>query len=177
MDLKRQVNQRKKRARDLLDRRVDSWIETGRQFVDGVAGTRPGSRRSVSRNKGFPSDNFEKVGRWVGDKIDWFLEDEDGWMEPWETESYSPPVQKEFMDSDQKRPLEAISRRPKQHQISPNPKNSSQEILIKDEWPDESDFRVNRWQRKQVEQTEKFDERQSRKSGARPLPRSSRRRG
>ena len=41
---------------DRRDRRLDTWIETGRQFVDGVSGRRPGQRRN-----GFDLDS---VGRW-----------------------------------------------------------------------------------------------------------------
>mgnify|MGYP001421621138 CR=1 FL=1 len=33
------------RSRDPRDRRLDQWLETGRQLVDGVAGRRPGQRR------------------------------------------------------------------------------------------------------------------------------------
>ena len=51
---------------DRRDRRLDTWIETGRQFVDGVSGRRPGQRRS--------SFDLDSVGRWVGDKVEWLLE-------------------------------------------------------------------------------------------------------
>ena len=83
---------------DRRDRRLDTWIETGRQFVDGVSGRRPGQRRS--------SFDLDSVGRWVGDKVEWLLEEDDAWREPWQ-------------DTDRplrsgKRPLEAISRRGRQ---------------------------------------------------------------
>ena len=37
--------ERLERSRDPRDRRLDQWLETGRQLVDGVAGRRPGQRR------------------------------------------------------------------------------------------------------------------------------------
>ena len=61
---------------DRRDRRLDTWIETGRQFVDGVSGRRPGQRRS--------SFDLDSVGRWVGDKVEWLLEEDDAWREPWQ---------------------------------------------------------------------------------------------
>ena len=64
------------------ERRRDVWLETGRQIVDGVSGRRPGQRRS--------SLDLESVGRWVGDKVDWLLEEDDDWREPWQE---STPVQ------------------------------------------------------------------------------------
>ena len=51
-------SQRGKGLRSPLDRRVDKWLETGRQFVDGVSGTRPGMRRINST--GFKSSSFDK---------------------------------------------------------------------------------------------------------------------
>ena len=44
MRRKRQPMNRQQRSRDPLERRMDQWFETGRQFVDGVAGNRPGKR-------------------------------------------------------------------------------------------------------------------------------------
>ena len=78
------------------ERRRDVWLETGRQIVDGVSGRRPGQRRS--------SLDLESVGRWVGDKVEWLLEEEDDWREPWQ----EPAVRSGRRG---KRPLEAISRR------------------------------------------------------------------
>ena len=68
--------QRRQRSRDPLDRRFDQWLETGRQLVDGVAGTRPGQRGS-GRTDRRSTPSLENVGRWVGDKIDWFLEEDE----------------------------------------------------------------------------------------------------
>ncbi|WP_320666745.1 RNA helicase [Prochlorococcus sp. MIT 1307] len=156
--------------RQPLDRRVDKWIETGRQFVDGVAGNRPGIRRRNSI--GFTGANLEKVGRWVGEKVDWFLEDEDSWLEPWQTES-------QMTSSSGKKPLDAISRRvPKASSLS---FKESQDNFDKDSWPEPSSFRLERWQRGRVNDnndSQKVVEkrRESGRSERRPLPRSSRRR-
>ena len=162
--------QRRQRSRESFDRKFDQWLETGRQFVDGVAGTRPGKRRSMHTERRSPS-NLESVGRWVGDKLEWLMEDEDGWMEPWESESQSG-------NSRSKRPLEAISRRaPK---AIPPSIESKENSISQDEWPDEASFRVDRWQRgKQQTSTSGRSSNTSNQfesSHRRPLPRSSRRR-
>ena len=170
MDSSRSRQQRRQGFRQPLDRRVDQLIETGRQFVDGVSGTRPGMRKMNSTS--FTGSSLQKVGRWVGDKLEWFLEDEDGWMEPWQSDS-------QMTNSSGKKPLEAISRRvPKQ--IKP----SDQDVQTNfdgDEWPDDSSFRVDRWKRSQMKENVEFG--RPSKSGneenrveRRPLPRSSRRR-
>ena len=171
MDLRRNGQQKRQRSRDPLDRRVDQWLETGRQFVDGVAGTRPGKRRPVNTAR-LSSSSLETMGRWVGDKLDWFFEDEDGWLEPWEAEPSKG-------SSRSKRPLEAISRRgPKairssdiEHQVE----NSDEE------WPEDSSFRIDRWQRSSDREKDNRDNfstlnSQSNRSDRRPIPRSSRRR-
>ena len=48
MDLDRSRVQRRQGSRQPLERRVDKWIETGRQVVDGVAGNRPGMRKATT---------------------------------------------------------------------------------------------------------------------------------
>ena len=63
--------ERLERSREPRDRRLDQWLETGRQLVDGVAGRRPGQRR--------PGLDLDSVGRWVGDKVEWLLEEDDDW--------------------------------------------------------------------------------------------------
>ncbi len=66
--------------------RLDQWMNAGRQLVDGVAGARPGSRPggppAEGRAGGRPS--LEGLGRWVETRLDWLLEDDDDWREPWE---------------------------------------------------------------------------------------------
>ena len=70
-----------------FDQRLDQWLATGRQLVDGVAGARPGSRASGRPQPGGRAGALPRpggLGRWVEDKLDWLLEDDDGWREPWE---------------------------------------------------------------------------------------------
>lgn len=62
-------------------------VEAGRDFVHGAAGARPGSRR----RKG--SGGISQVSRWVGEGINWLLDDDSDGMAreaPW-TEQLSPP--------------------------------------------------------------------------------------
>ena len=171
MDSDRSRHSRRQGFRQPLDRRVDNWIETGRQVVDGVAGNRPGARRGYSSR--LSGGSFERVGRWVGDKLDWFLEDEDSWLEPWQTDTHGSY-------SSKKRPLEAVSLRGSKS-INASTKNSHA-IGDEDKWPEESSFRVDRWQRNgqltQNPDSEKLPSRrrESIRSDSRPLPRSSRRR-
>tara|TARA_Y100001968_G_scaffold212345_1_gene195496 strand:- start:70954 stop:71478 length:525 start_codon:yes stop_codon:yes gene_type:complete len=165
-------NQKRARSGDLLERKMDQWLETGRQLVDGVSGNRPG-RRKTGRTIG---DGIDNVGRWVGDKLDWFFEEEDDWMEPWELEERDSTVN--FSNS--KRPLQAISLRGTKT-LGPSSsldKISSQE---EDSWPDESSFRVDRWERQKAininNSRNSLNERKdSSNTFRRPLPKSSRRR-
>jgi len=142
---------------DRRDRRLDSWIETGRQFVDGVSGRRPGQRRS--------NFDLDSVGRWVGDKVEWLLEDDDAWREPWQ-ETDRP------MRSG-KRPLEAISRRGRQV-APPAPAMTTPQPGAVDDWPEDDSFRVDRWQRSRGPVTPAVDPQPP--TPRRSLPRSSRRR-
>ncbi len=170
----RRTPQGRKRSRESLDRRVDQWIETGRQFVDGVAGTRPGKRK-LSSSKNLSGASLETVGRWVGDKLDWLLEDDedDVWLESWQAED-------NVTNSGNKRPLEAISRRVSQP-LRKNQFSGNQNSELDAEWPEDSSFRVDRWQRSQTEK--EIDarsvgrtERKPMRTDRRPLPKSSRRR-
>ena len=159
------------------ERRRDVWLETGRQIVDGVSGRRPGQRRS--------SLDLESVGRWVGDKVEWLLEEEDDWREPWQE-----PAARTGRRG--KRPLEAISRRqPRPSDGSPAfeqavfrqpqaeqpsiPVAASTEVDSAEEWPEDDSFRVDRWQRSrssQLDAAPQVDPSPVRRA----LPRSSRRR-
>ncbi|WP_320673649.1 RNA helicase [Prochlorococcus sp. MIT 1341] len=121
----------RQRSRDPLDRRVDQWLETGRQFVDGVAGTKPGQRK-YGRSERRSESNLTTVGRWVGNKLDWFLEEEEDWLE-------ELGVNNQNEASKTKRPLDAISRR-MTPMLPPRPQQ-------KDDWPNENIFKVNRWER------------------------------
>ena len=162
------------RNQDFGDRRLDQWIETGRQLVDGVAGTRPGRRPTGG---GRPSMDLETVGRWVGDKIDWLMDEEEDWRDPVE-----PPMPVESpAASSRKRPLDAISRRRILASV-PEPESPFQED--DNSWPDDESFRVERWSRSassplaasRSESSAGMSQPLSRGSSRRPLPRSSRRR-
>ena len=159
------------------ERRRDVWLETGRQIVDGVSGRRPGQRRS--------SLDLESVGRWVGDKVEWLLEEEDDWREPWQE-----PAARSGRRG--KRPLEAISRRQlrpsvgspafgqavtgqplvEQPSISMAP---PKDVGSAEEWPENDSFRVDRWQRNRSNQSDAAPQ-ADHSPVRRALPRSSRRR-
>ena len=135
-------NQIRQRSRAPLDRRMDKWIQTGKQVVDGVAGNRPGQRRRGWQDKD-TSANFEKVGRWMEEKIDWFFEDDDDWLD------YEDLDDEPFQESSKniKRPLSAISlRAPKA--LPPLIEGSRKNLDELDEWPDEQSFKLNKWERK-----------------------------
>ena len=142
MSSSRNRYQSRQRSREPLDRRMDNWIRTGKQVVDGVAGNRPGQRRAgwQDRNTG---SNFDKVGRWMEDKIDWFFEDDDDWLEDEGPDDASS--QQNIINT--KRPLGAISLRAPKALPSriEERKNNSNDI---NEWPDEQSFKLNRWERK-----------------------------
>ena len=175
------------------ERRRDVWLETGRQIVDGVSGRRPGQRRS--------SLDLESVGRWVGDKVDWLLEEDDDWREPWQETAVRSGRRG-------KRPLEAISRRQprltveqlgvEQNSVqqaaveqiateqiamgqapaeqSPSPTTSSRDGGSAEEWPEDDSFRVDRWQRSRSGQSDAVSVQADPSPVRRALPRSSRRR-
>ena len=163
--------ERLERSRDPRDRRLDQWLETGRQLVDGVAGRRPGQRR--------PGLDLDSVGRWVGDKVEWLLEEDDDWREPWQ-ESAEPKARG-------KRPLHAISRRSRQRSMPAAAAPSVAESSGSDDWPEDDLFQVQRWQREPAQRSssERFSPERSSSEGEpqdqppsarRGLPRSSRRR-
>ncbi len=172
MGISHQSSNRRQRSRDPLERRMDQWIETGRQFVDGVAGNRPGQRRNDNLGNANRA-SLENAGRWVGEKLDWFFEEDDDWVEPIETEQ---GYQERLIH--QKRPLEAISLRvPKA--LAPSAQLNSDPNFV-DEWPDDSSFRIDRWKRSKVNKGDStkpsFNNQRESRSFKRPLPRSSRRR-
>ena len=179
MESRREPYPRRSRQRsdDPLDRRLDQWLETGRQLVDGVAGTRPGSRSSAGRGGSrSTATSLDAVGRWVGDKIDWLLDEEDDWGGSWDSPRSSQAMRpRESMRTQfsspqdasvsrpavksAKRPLEAISRRqpllirpaePQQRPLVPPLEASPTpvDVPVDDEgWPDDDSFRLDRWQR------------------------------
>ncbi len=138
----RNRNQSRQRSREPLDRRMDKWIQTGKQVVDGVAGNRPGQRRTDWQDK-TAGPNFEKVGRWMEEKIDWFFEDDDDWLDNEDSDDAS--IQESIPNK--KRPLGAISlRAPKA--LPPSIGETRNTLNNIDEWPDNESFKLNRWERK-----------------------------
>lgn len=130
MDSRRQPSSRRDRPRfeDPFDRRLDQWLETGRQLVDGVSGARPGRRGAPGRSGRSAAASLDAMGRWVGDKIDWLLDEEEDWDSGWDSPRSSRASQARESLSDAqswdtrrgssrqtgpsvKRPLEAISKR------------------------------------------------------------------
>jgi len=166
MDSSRSQYQRRPGLKPPLESRVNKWIETGRQVVDGVAGTRPGLRRASS------SRLQSRVGKWVGEKLDWILEDEDDWLEPWQSDS-------SVTFQNKKKPLDAISMRVQKS--SPSSQKIDDQISNEDQWPDDSSFRVNKWQRSKENESDSSSpslskSRENTRPERRNLPRSSRRR-
>ena len=134
-------NQRRQRSRAPLDRKVDRLIQTGKQLVDGVAGNRPGQKRGGWQDK-TTGANLDKVGRWMEEKIDWFFEDDDDWLDNEDFDD-DPPLASTI---NTKRPLGAISLRapkalPPQIDVRKNPDEIN-------EWPDDQSFKLNKWERK-----------------------------
>ena len=137
--------------------RLDQWMSAGRQLVDGVAGARPGSRPSArgTGSAAGPRLRPGDLGRWVENKIDWLLEDDDGWREPWQEprrsgrESVPDPVAPRSAPSpdpssapvSRRRPLEAVSLRGTP--LLPERPAAG----VDQDWPDEASFSVSRWRR------------------------------
>ena len=181
MDSRRIRNLRNSFDRNIVDKQVDKIFETGRQFVDGVSGARPGKRRN-SDFQGITSKSVKKVGRWVSEKVDLFFdEDNDDWnddnsdIKTFTRESNSYESSKTYS----KRPLEAISlRQPKNLQTTEQKKLPYGKESKDDDWPDEMDFKVERWQRVAEEENNilRDQSNQQGQSKTRNLPRSRRRR-
>ena len=166
-------NQSRQRSREPLDRRMDKWIQTGKQVVDGVAGNRPGQRRAGWQDK--PNGpNFEKVGRWMEEKIDWFFEEDDEWLDNEDSDDAS--IQESIINP--KRPLGAISLRAPRA-LPPSIEETRNTLNKSDEWPDDQSFKLNRWERKnnlikENEQNLNNSFSDQRSSKRRNIPRSSR---
>ena len=166
------------RRRDGLDQRMDQWLETGRQLVDGVSGRRPGQRPG-GRRSGLDLDS---VGRWVGEKVEWLLEEDDDWQEPWQEAGRGRPEPARSMRS-ARRPLEAISRRSRRGAAAKAPAPPSTPPMAQEfnadhgEWPEDDSFRVQRWSRSAQPAARPEPEAAPNPAGSRrALPRSSRRR-
>jgi hypothetical protein len=151
-----------RRSEPRLEQRLDQWVSAGRQLVDGVAGARPGSRPG-GRASGLKLDH---LGRWVEDKLDWLLDDDEGWRESWEGSDASP--QQQQRRSARREPLQAISRRRPARQSVPD--------ADADAWPEEESFSVTRWQRGSAGADAAAPEPPPPVQSGRAVPRSSRRR-
>lgn len=160
-----------------LEQRLDQWVSAGRQLVDGVSGARPGSRGGAR-----PGLRLDHLGRWVEDKLDWLLEDDEGWRESWEQSPAAAPQRRS-----QRQPLEALSRRrgsssvPGRVPAEAPVARSTDAASAAETWPDDESFSVSRWQRSS--RTAPAPEAPAAELGAEPpaqrgraLPRSSRRR-
>lgn len=188
MNARRIRNFRDNINRSIVDDKIDRFFETGRQFVDGVSGTRPGSRRNADFKK-MTSRNAKKVGRWVSEKVDLFFDDDNDLLYDNEDLYYDIRDTKTFKkqsnsrnvsQSFSKRPLEALSlRQPRNIQIGEQKKLPySRETNYKD-WPDEDDFTVERWHRsseKDSQEDRLGDKERIEVNKVRNLPRSRRRR-
>ena len=185
MDSRRIRNLRNSFDKNIVDKQVDKIFETGRQFVDGVSGARPGKRRN-SDFQGITSKSVKKVGRWVSKKVDLFFDEDDDWyddnfyddnsdIKTFSRESNPlKPAKQHF-----KRPLESISlRQPKNLQKTEQKKLPYVQESKDEDWPDEMDFKVERWQRTSDNEnnTSRDQSIQQVQSKSRNLPRSRRRR-
>jgi hypothetical protein len=167
-----------RRGSDPLEQGIDRLVSAGRQLVDGVSGARPGSRKPARGATASPGmrPRLGELGRWVEDKLDWILEDDDDWREPWQgtREPVSPVLaQREAPPADaqsfrlaersssrsQRRPLEAISRRGQLGRSSTTPAEVSPAAqplssgLADQDWPDDDSFSRPRWQRSSTQST------------------------
>ncbi|MBO8230976.1 RNA helicase [Prochlorococcus marinus str. MU1404] len=186
MDSRRIRNFRNSFDRNIVDKQVDKIFQTGKQFVDGVSGARPGKTRN-SDFQGITSKSVKKVGRWVSEKVDLFFdEDNDDWNDDnfYDDESDMKTFTRESNSYEStkthsKRPLEAISlRQPKDLQTTEQKKLPYGKEIKDDNWPDEMDFKVERWQRSSEKENNISRDQLNQKvqSKSRNLPRSRRRR-
>ena len=182
MDSRRIRNLRNSFDRNIVDKQVDRIFETGRQFVDGVSGARPGKRRN-SDFQGITSKSAKKVGRWVSEKVDLFFdEDNDDWYDDENREFKTFTRESNTLKSSKpysKRPLEAISlRQPKNSPITEQKKLPYGKEVNNQDWPDELDFKVERWQRYSEKESDRIRDQLNQRAGSksRNLPRSRRRR-
>ena len=182
MDSRRIRNLRNSFDKNIVDKQVDKIFETGRQFVDGVSGARPGKRRN-SDFQGITSKSVKKVGRWVSEKVDLFFDednDENFYDDNSDIKTFSRESNSyESAKKHSKRPLEAISlRQPKNLQTTEQKKLPYVKESMDEDWPDEMDFKVERWQRASEKENNisRVQSNQQVQSKSRNLPRSRRRR-
>ena len=167
-----------------FDQRFEQIFEAGRQIADGFAGTRPGTRKRQSF-RDFSRRKVRNVGDWVTDKMDSFFEDD---IEEWSNDDIdidekefksfkrSTNVEEDFL-SQVKRPLEAISLRPKDKIIEQQKKIGPSVNFSNQEWEEDTFFQTNKWQRPSHETGNSNSDRKSnnkRISTVRNFPRSRR---
>ncbi len=188
----RETFRRPRAGGDPLDQRVDRWVTAGRQFVEGVAGSRPGGRPSSRTADRRPPlrPRMDEFGRWVEGRLDWLLDDGDDWREPWQETDTSSPAPPPPVPPAPGRPrrqgLEAVSRRGRQGAPLPpqapaadrRPRLGTATADSDDgDWPDDASFTLPRWQRPDGgERSAPTDGASTPQADGRPLPRSSRRR-
>ena len=193
MNSRKIKNLRNSFDRNIFDKQVDRVFETGRQFVDGVSGARPGKRRN-SDFQGITSKSVKKVGKWVSEKVDLFFDEEandwygdDDWHgdddfydDKREIKSFNrESSSNENSQISSKRPLEALSLRKSKNFEKTDQKKLPYVKENNEDWPNEFDFKVDRWQRSPLKETNTFVEQDKQITGvskARNLPRSRRRR-
>ncbi|MEA5441915.1 hypothetical protein [Cyanobium gracile] len=188
----RETARRPRAGTDPLDQRVDRWVTAGRQFVEGVAGSRPGGRpapRGADRRPPL-RPRMDELGRWVEGRLDWLLDDGDDWREPWQESERSTPVppppgeqQPAAPGRPRRQGLEAVSRRGRSGSApsqppAPEPRPSMGTATTGDgDWPDDASFTLPRWQRPESSERPSPPEAVANSpADGRPLPRSSRRR-
>lgn len=169
-------------------------MTAGRQFVEGVAGSRPGGRpapRGADRRPPL-RPRMDELGRWVEGRLDWLLDDGDDWREPWQESERnqpepSPPPQQQpaAPGRPRRQELEAVSRRGRpgpslSQPPAPEPRLNTGTATTTDDdgdWPDDASFTLPRWQRSQGgERSAPPEAVANPPADGRPLPRSSRRR-
>lgn len=149
------------RSEPRFEQRLDQLVSAGRQLVDGVSGARPGSR-PAGRSNGLKLDH---LGRWVEDKLDWLLEDDDGWRESWDQTPPASASATQPQRRSRRQPLSAISRRTRALAAPASDQ----------EWPDDDNFSLNRWRREPEAASGSASSAPEVQSG-RAMPRSTRRR-
>jgi len=185
---------RPRRGPDPLEQGLDRLVSAGRQLVDGVSGARPGARAGARGGGSSASlrPRLDQLGRWVEDKLDWILDDDEEWREPWqEPARQAEPVPPWEAPPSKRRPLEARSRRmarPAEPEAwsndSPSNSPSNSPGASPEDWPDDASFVIPRWQRQPAaaQETPAPSPPQPRADqgrtlpgdGRRPLPRSTR---
>jgi hypothetical protein len=167
---------------EAIEQRLERWVSAGRQLVDGVSGSRPGSRPTGRRPeaRGGARSGFDGLGRWVEDRLDWLLDDGDDWREPWQERAQQRPAVAEDrrpapdsmapsaaaarsrrpLEARSRRPLEATSRRSDRsvpaaagQTAGPAGSGSMAAAFDPDDWPGEESFSIPRWQRPSPSET------------------------